>query len=417
LRQPLPENLHARYRAIRNQTLRLVGPLQKEDFVVQPIVDVSPPKWHLAHTTWFFETFVLVSNATDYNLFDKSFPYLFNSYYISAGDRWSRADRGNLTRPSVDEVFAYREYVDEAMEKLILEADLTSEQLHVIEVGFHHEQQHQELLLYDIKYIFGHNPTFPVYKGDSENEDKLPVIAIKWLPIKKGNYHIGHEGDFFCFDNELRRHEVHLEGFEIANRLVTNGEYLDFMKSGGYSDHSFWLSDGWDWIQSNKLECPLYWFEEDGEWKMFGLSGLKKLNINEPVAHVSYYEADAYAKWAGLRLPTEFEWEMAAMEYGTESLSSGNFVDDHLMRPKAGESLDFFGNLWEWTASAYLPYPYYQAPPGALGEYNGKFMINQMVLRGGSYATPQSHIRPTYRNFFQPNMRWLFNGIRLARFI
>ncbi len=408
--------LLSRFHQIRNQTLNLVEPLSIEDYVVQPIVDVSPPKWHLAHTTWFFETFILVPFAVDYQLVDPSYPMLFNSYYVSAGDRWSRADRGALTRPSVKEVLSYRTRVEESMGRFLVETELTESQIHIIEVGLQHEQQHQELLLYDIKYILGHNPLFPKYQDEHFNPDSIDIKA-GWLPISKGNYHIGNDGEGFCFDNEQGLHEVHLESFEIRDQLVTNGEFLEFIKDGGYSNHRYWLSDGWDWVNENKMTAPMYWLSENNKWLLYSLTGLEPLPLNEPVSHVSYYEADAFAKWKGVRLPTEYEWEVAANRFGQASKTSGNFVENGRYRPQGGDSPGFFGNLWEWTASAYLPYPYYSAPEGALGEYNGKFMVNQHVLRGGSYATPAAHIRATYRNFFPPQMQWMFSGIRLARHV
>lgn len=401
-----------RFLQVRGQSKRLCKPLETEDYVAQPMTDVSPPKWHLAHTTWFFENFILVPYAKGYAVFHSEYCYLFNSYYVSVGARWMRAERGSLTRPTVKDIYAYRAHVDEAMIRFF-EQEVTDEILQVFELGLQHEQQHQELLLYDIKYILGQNPLFPEYdSGDqfaTQNERNL-----RWLPISEGLYEIGHEGNDFHFDNEKGFHKVFLEDFEIASHTVTIGEYLEFVRSGGYKEPTFWLSEGWDWVTSNEIESPLYWIKQDGGWYHYTLQGLMPLVPSEPVSHVSFYEADAFARWKGMRLPTEFEWEVASGQYGN---ASGNFVENGNYRPVATEQPDFFGNLWEWTASAYRPYPRYAPPAGAIGEYNGKFMVNQMVLRGGSYATPTDHIRKTYRNFFHPHLQWLFSGIRLARFI
>lgn len=402
------------FHAVRTQSLRICEPLETEDYVVQPMMDVSPPKWHLAHTTWFFENFILVPHLKDYQVFDKNYAYLFNSYYISAGDRWDRAGRGFLTRPTVGEILAYRTYVEQHIHTLLAEYDLSEELEHLLETGLQHEQQHQELLLYDIKYILGNNPLFPAYT----NRENLTVQAsppTKWLHVEQGNYHIGHEGPEFCFDNELGQHEVHLHAYAIASHPVTNEEYLEFIIDGGYEDHRLWLSEGWEWLKAQHMKAPLYWMREAAQWKQYSLYGLHPVNPSEPVSHISYYEADAFARWKGCRLPTECEWETAARLYEPQIPLKANFVEMELFKPTATEQFAFFGNLWEWTSSAYQPYPFYQAPDGALGEYNGKFMINQMVLRGGSFATPRSHIRLTYRNFFHPNVQWVFNGIRLAR--
>lgn len=406
----------ARFHTIRAQSLKLCDPLEIEDFVVQPITDVSPPKWHLAHTTWFFEVFLLAPNLKNYKLFHKDYPYLFNSYYLSAGDRWNRTERGFLTRPTVNEIYRYRHYVEAHMRAFLSNYSLTGNLAHILETGLHHEQQHQELLLYDIKYILGHNPLFPVYI-DQENPALVKYSEPKWLRVKKGNYEIGYQGDGFCFDNELGRHEVHLHEFEISSTLVTNGEFLDFIRDGGYENHRLWLSDGWDWLRSRLVKAPLYWINENGEWSQYNLNGLQKINPMEPVSHISFYEADAYARWKGCRLPTEFEWEVAARNFEPEIIQESNFVENEHFKPVPTSHYGFYGNLWEWTSSAYEPYPFYEAPDGALGEYNGKFMVNQKVLRGGSFGTPRDHIRPTYRNFFYPNMQWLFNGIRLARHV
>ncbi len=400
---------------VRKQSLKICEPLEIEDYVVQPITDVSPPKWHLAHTTWFFETFILSVYNSEYVPFHPDFHFLFNSYYISAGDRWARADRGNLTRPSVSEIFDYRSYVDINLKNFLGHAEMNDSLLHVLEVGIQHEQQHQELLIYDIKYILGHNPTYPIYKK-SNHSTCQEIPKRTWLKVDEGPYKIGFEGEGFCFDNELGVHTQYLHEFEIANALVTNREFLQFIEAGGYKNHLNWLSEGWDWVQQNQISQPLYWTNEGNEWKYYTLSGLKSIDWNAPVSHISFYEADAFAKWKNCRLPTEFEWEVAAKLYTQPSVHD-NFVEHQKFETINTGQSDFYGNVWEWTASAYRPYPFYKAPEGALGEYNGKFMINQMVLRGGSYATPLNHIRPTYRNFFHPHLRWMCSGLRLARHI
>ena len=385
--------------------------------MVQPVVDVSPPKWHLGHTTWFFETFVLAPNKKGYRLFDRSYGYVFNSYYESVGSRVIRTDRGNLTRPSVEEVLNYRKYVDEQMLAFLFENVLSEELRELIELGLQHEQQHQELLLYDIKYILGHNPLFPVYKDSVDTRlQSEPHVDLGFLKINEGNYTIGTDADGFHFDNEEGKHRVFLHTYEVADRLTSNKEYLEFIEDGGYDSFQYWLSDGWEWVNQNENKSPLYWHNIDGAWHQYTLQGLKPLVLNEPVAHVSFYEADAFARWKKMRLATEFEWEIACKHYQPAPHENSNIVEKEILRPnyKSGD-YQFFGNLWEWTNSAYLPYPFFNTKPGAIGEYNGKFMINQMVLRGGSFATPQNHIRPTYRNFFQPHLRWLFAGIRLAR--
>lgn len=404
-----------KYHKVRRQSAVLCEPLEKEDFVVQPVVDVSPPKWHLAHTTWFFETFVLVPHLKGYQLFDKNYPYLFNSYYVSAGDRWTRADRGNLTRPTVDEIFAYREYVDKHIVQFLDQGSVDNELAYVFEVGLNHEQQHQELLMYDLKYILGHNPLFPAYK-ESASYPQVPAHSEDWLSIAEGIYEIGNRGEEYCFDNELGKHQVYLHAFEIGAHPVTNGEYLEFMQDGGYESHQFWLSEGWDWANQLNTKAPMYWINEDGHWYQYQLGGLRKLDLNQPVSHVSFYEADAFAAWKGVRLPSEQEWEVAVSKYETSIPQEANFLEDAYLQPIRNEGYGFYGNLWEWTSSPYRPYPFFRPANGTLGEYNGKFMINTMVLRGGSYATPRSHIRLTYRNFFHPQLQWLFSGIRLARF-
>ena len=409
-----PTSSLQKFQRVRNQSMVLCNPLKIEDFVVQPITDVSPPKWHLAHTTWFFENFILVPHDKTYQVFHKDYSFLFNSYYVAAGPRWMRSERGFLTRPTVEEIMQYRVHVDEAMERFLLQtSDL--EVLKLLELGLQHEQQHQELLLYDLKYILGQNPLFPTYQTLSPGTDATRE-DMSWLPVSEGLFEIGYEGPGFHFDNEEGRHQVYLHAFEMASHLVTIGEFLEFINDGGYKQARWWLSEGWDWVTKEGIESPLYWVRQDGGWSQYTLAGLQPLNMNEPVAHVSFFEAEAYARWRGLRLPTEFEWEVACAQYQPEIPTSAHFVEDGQYRPVVTGGNDFFGNLWEWTASAYRPYPFYKTPEGAIGEYNGKFMINTMVLRGGSYATPRDHIRRTYRNFFHPHLQWLFSGFRVARY-
>lgn len=405
------------YKSVRAHTQYLCEPLEIEDFVVQPVMDVSPLKWHLGHTTWFFETFVLKPNVNDYKEFHPKYPFLFNSYYISAGERWTRANRGQLTRPTVKEVFEYREHIDQEMSRFLESNEISKEIGEVIVLGCNHEQQHQELFLYDIKRILGDNPLYPPY---CQKERKVMTVEgqKEWLNLDEGIYEIGFEGEGFHFDNEEGRHKVFLHEYQIASGLVTNGEYIEFMKAGGYRDHMLWLSEAWDWVNENEIKAPRYWHQEDGgEWWHYTLHGYERVNEDDPLCHISYYEADAFARWSGCRLPTEQEWEVACNIYSPNVLSETNFVDSHQFRPIQTSDFDFFGNIWEWTSSPYTAYPYYNPPEGALGEYNGKFMVNQMVLRGGSFGTSKNHIRSTYRNFFHPHLRWMFSGIRLAKHI
>jgi len=376
-----------KFMAVRSTTERICSALEKEDYVVQPVVDVSPPKWHLGHTTWFFETFVLSVHAKDYQHFHSGYDYVFNSYYENAGARVIRTDRGNLSRPTVDDIFLYRRYVDQAMLKLLENAG--SDVLDLVQLGLNHEQQHQELLWYDIKYILGHNPLFPAY-GENHIEKNLKGENPGWVRSEAGVYEIGNTGEGFYFDNELGRHKVYVPEFEISTALVTNKEYVEFIASGGYRDFNLWHAEGWDWVKLQGIKAPLYWYEVDGEWQRYGYSGLEKLDLDQPVSHISYFEAYAFAAWKGMRLPTEFEWEVVSSRIN-------------------------WGMLWEWTSSAYLPYPGFSKAPGALGEYNGKFMVNQQVLRGASIATADGHSRNTYRNFFHADLRWMFSGIRLVR--
>ena len=414
------DRLVKRFRIIREQSINLCKPLRTEDFVVQPIVDVSPPKWHLAHTTWFFEALVLEANMKNYKVFDDDYGYMFNSYYESVGERVLRPNRGFMTRPTIDEVMKYRHFVDEQMEAFFLTINPEQKRiLDVIEIGLHHEQQHQELLLTDIKYILGHNPLFPAYKYQDDEPNIKEIPEPNFLQVEEDTYEIGHKSDSFCYDNELGKHKVFLHSFGIMDRLITNGEYLEFIESGGYNQFKWWYSEGWDWVQNNDISGPHYWHRIEGVWHNYTLSGLRKVNPSEPVTHINQYEADAFARWKGLRLPTEFEWEVACRVHNPDVDASCNFVEDEHYGPVSQKSgnLQFFGDCWEWTNSAYLPYPYFKTDEGALGEYNGKFMINQMVLRGGSCATPRDHIRPTYRNFFHPHLRWQFTGIRLAKYL
>jgi ergothioneine biosynthesis protein EgtB len=394
-----------------------------EDYVIQAMPEVSPPKWHLAHTSWFFETFILVPASPGYRSPNACFAYLFNSYYVAAGERHCRPKRGLLSRPTVEEVYRYRSYVDQHMTDF-LESLHGKENLErwypVVELGLHHEQQHQELLLTDVKYNFACNPLRPAYVPCGVPISAQAVSPLRWVSFPDGIYWIGHEGHGFGFDNEFPRHRSVVEPFELASRPITNGEYLAFMADGGYERPELWLSMGWDTVQRERWQAPLYWELRDGTWWMMTLAGMHPVREAEPVCHVSYYEADAYARWADARLPTEAEWEVAAMPLPIR----GNFVEHRTFHPVAlcqkdtNVPLDqMFGDVWEWTQSHYSPYPGYRAAPDALGEYNGKFMANQFVLRGGSCATPHSHIRPTYRNFFPADARWQFMGIRLARTI
>lgn len=419
------ESLLDRYLKVRNQTEKLCETLSDEDYVVQPVVDVSPPKWHLAHTTWFFETFVLKQFKENYQVFDEQYNFLFNSYYESVGQRTVRAERGFMTRPTVKEIYGYRAYVDSQIDELLNSIDFITDELdELLVLGLQHEQQHQELMLYDIKRIFGGNPVFPVYQTAEETNqsESSSAIEVDWLSVDEGIYSIGKGTDEedFSFDNEQGRHKVFLQACELQSRLVTNGEYLQFIEDGGYRQFKYWLMEGWEWLKKQEFKNPAYWFHLDGEWVWFDLKGgLRPIDMSAPVTHISFYEADAYARWRGLRLPTEFEWEIAAKKYSPEIPANANFVEKENYHPvKATKgNYQFFGDVWEWTNSNYLPYPYFEIKEGAVGEYNGKFMINQMVLRGGSCATPANHIRHTYRNFFHPHLKWFFNGIRLARFI
>ena len=377
------------YRVVRRHSEDICRPLEIEDYVVQPIADVSPPKWHLGHTTWFFETFILKPNFEGYKEFNPLYNFVFNSYYESVGARIVRTDRGNLSRPSVTDVYRYRAYVDEQMEIFLQNHALPHEVAELLELGLNHEQQHQELLYSDIKYILGHNPLFPAYSTKIVFDEKQ-LQNDAFIAMPAGIYEIGYMGNGFCFDNELGRHKVYLDAFEIAPSPVTNAQYLEFINDGGYTDFKHWHSEGWEWVRQNGAKAPLYWHYIDGNWMQYTLNGLQQTDPGAAVCHINFYEASAFASWKGMRLPTEAEWEV----------SSGLFN---------------WGMRWEWTNSAYLPYPGFKKEAGAIGEYNGKFMVSQMVLRGASVATPQGHSRTTYRNFFHPRHQWQFTGIRLVK--
>jgi ergothioneine biosynthesis protein EgtB len=409
-----------RFRLVRAATLALSEPLSPEDYVVQSMPDASPAKWHLAHTTWFFEEFVLQHAVPGYKFHDDQFRYLFNSYYNTVGPMHSRPHRGLLSRPTVEQVMAYRARIDERM-NVLLQRDTSVETLNVITLGLNHEQQHQELLLTDLKHLFSCNPLLPAYSATHASRQSLrSTPALSFKSFDGGLIEIGHKGNGFSFDNELPRHRTYTHPFLLANRAVTNGEYLEFVRAGGYENPVYWLSDGWTVVRNEGWKRPIYWSASlDAE---FTLTGLRELNPSSPVCHLSYYEADAFAHWAGARLPSEAEWELAA----NETPVRGNFVENRRWHPEPPESaaapdkaasplLQMFGDVWEWTQSAYAPYPGFLATKDALGEYNGKFMVNQLVLRGGSCATPASHIRASYRNFFNPAARWQFTGLRLAR--
>lgn len=380
-------NLKDRFLQVRAASEAICKPLATEDYVVQPIKDVSPPKWHLAHTTWFFEQFILVNHLKDYSVFDKDFSFLFNSYYNHKGSRTPRHMRGFMTRPKVSEVYQYREHINKYMLQL-LDLEEAAIPFELIEIGLNHEEQHQELLAYDIKYILGSQPTYPsigpLFELEAESQ------SLEWLKVPAGHYQIGSHGEGFAYDNEQPQHQVYLGDFEIASKLVTKGDYLEFINAGGYSNFELWHEEGWHFIHEKEIQAPLYWVEREGQYWEYRYNGLKPLNLKEPLCHISFYEAFAYAEWKGLRIPTEYEWEAAADQFK-------------------------WGQLWEWTQSAYLPYPGFAKEEGALGEYNGKFMLNQNVLRGASVATPPGHSRKSYRNFFHASSRWIFAGLRLAK--
>ncbi len=410
-------NLEQDVFAARRLTQDLASPLSDEDQTVQSCADASPTKWHLAHTSWFFETFVLLPHLPDYQVFDPRYNFCFNSYYETQGARQPRADRGLLTRPSSAEVRTYRAHVDHALERLFTSGKAYEPHIApLLEIGINHEQQHQELLLTDILNLFANNPLQPAYREPQLDIQNHETRSLRWIDFSGGLYTIGHAQHRFAYDNEMPSHRVFVNPFKLADRLVTNGEWQAFMKDGGYQHHHLWLSDGWAKVQSEAWQTPLYWEEKDGAWFQMTLFGLKPVDPAAPVSHVSYYEADAYARWAGKRLPTEFEWEIASSNIPV----AGNMLSSSALRPlPAAEATDInvsqmFGDVWEWTQSAYAPYPGYRPAQNALGEYNGKFMCSQQVLRGASCVTPDSHARNTYRNFFYPHQRWQFFGLRLA---
>lgn len=405
------ECLAERYKAVRRLSLAIAAPLSDADATIQPMPDASPAKWHLAHTTWFFETFLLRDHLPGYRLHDESYPYLFNSYYEGEGERHPRAERGMIARPSLDDVRGWRQAVDAALLGAIddLPADL-------IELGLNHEQQHQELMLMDLTATFAANPLRPaLWRSEPAPPAALPP-PIEWIEGRTGIAEIGHEGGGFAFDCEGPRHDVLLHRHALADRPVTNADWLGFIDVGGYADPLLWLADGWAWVRSEGIEAPLYWLRDESGWSRFGLDGVRPLDLAAPVCHISYYEAEAFARWAGARLPTEAEWEVAAEGLDPES---GNQLDDAgAARPLPGDGAglrQMFGDVWEWTGSAYLPHPGFRPATGAVGEYNGKFMCSQMVLKGGCCATPRGHVRATYRNFFYPHQRWMYSGLRLAK--
>lgn len=408
-----------RYQTVRRFTEQLCEPLVAEDYVIQSMPDVSPTKWHLAHVTWFWETFLLAPALAGYTSFHPEYAYLFNSYYNSLGKRHARSMRGLISRPTVEETYLYRRYVDQRVLDLLDRADERefAKLASIITIGLNHEQQHQELMVTDIKHVLSCNPLHPIYL-ERKQAPSADITSMEWMSYPESIAWIGHEGDEFCFDNEEPRHQQFIQAFQLASRLVTNGEYLEFLRDGGYSNPLLWLSDGWYTVQQEGWEAPLYWEKRDDRWWNMTLYGFCEVDPAEPVCHVSYYEADAYARWVQARLATEAEWEFASHDVPIE----GNFVEESLYHPTAlnsnvaGEKLtQMYGDVWEWTQSAYLPYPGFKPARGAVGEYNGKFMCNQFVLRGGSCATSHAHIRPSYRNFFPPHARWQFMGIRLAR--
>ena len=408
------EGIAERYGSVRRTSEILCAALETEDYVVQSMPDVSPAKWHLAHVSWFFETFLLKPGLKDYTVFDSAYETLFNSYYNSVGAQYPRPKRGLITRPTVGEIFEYRRHVDEHMRRL-LGGGLSARQRSMVTVGIHHEQQHQELLLMDLKHVFSQNPLFPEYTPRKKGRT-TPEKRHGFRGFSGGTFAIGHDDSGFAFDNERPRHRIVLEDYELGNRLITNREYADFINDGGYESPLLWLSDGWSTVQAETWRSPLYWLRRDGAWWEFTLSGLVPLQLDAPVTHLSLFEADAYATWAGARLPREGEWEVAVRGGGARGqfMEGGHFHPQPAAGPGEGMT-QLLGDTWEWTQSAYGPYPGFKPAPGALGEYNGKFMCNQFVLRGGSCLTPESHARTTYRNFFYPHQRWASTGLRLAR--
>ena len=384
----IEHKLKIRFKNTRERTERFTKKLNPEDCVPQPVVYASPAKWHLGHSTWFFEEFVLKRYKTSYKIFDPQFSFLFNSYYQSVGQMVFRADRGNITRPDLNQVYQYRDYVNKEVLDLLETENLTDEFYRVLELGINHEEQHQELLFTDVKYVLGNNPIFPAY--DAHNLISDHAKDIYWIEMEEGVYPIGHQKNEFCYDNELNPHKTYIQDFAIRSELVSNEEYLEFIEDKAYNKFDLWLDEGWSWVKESSISAPMYWHKINDDWHYYTFNGLQKVDPKAILCHISFYEADAFARWKGLRLATEFEWEVAS---------------DHFE----------WGKRWEWTNSAYLPYPGFKTAKGALGEYNGKFMINQMVLRGASVATAKGHSRYTYRNFFHPHYQWQFSGIRLAQ--
>jgi len=425
---PAPDTtLAMRYAAIRERTMALAAPLSEADAQVQSMDDASPTKWHLAHTTWFFETFVLERFEHDFRPHHPAFRVLFNSYYQGVGEQHPRPQRGLVTRPALHEVRAYRHAVDDRMAALLRRGDTPGEAAALIELGLQHEQQHQELVLTDLKHLLSCNPLDPVYQPQWPLARVVPVSPA-WLAFDGGTVEIGHDGNGFAFDNELPRHAALLRPYALANRLVTHGDWLAFMEDGGYGDARWWLAAGWDWRRQHAVEAPMYWRRDGQQWTNFTLHGRVPIDAHTPIVHVSYFEADAYARWRAAqdgvpcRLPTEGEWEHASQQHLEAAGAQGNFVESGALHPmpisriaNSARPQQLFGDVWEWTASPYAPYPGYRPLPGAVGEYNGKFMVNQYVLRGGSCVTPRDHIRASYRNFFPTDARWQFSGLRLAR--
>jgi ergothioneine biosynthesis protein EgtB len=411
------EKLAADFRLIRGRTEALAAPLSPEDSSAQSMADASPTKWHLAHTTWFFETFVLEGSEPDYRAFDSSYRTLFNSYYNSVGDQYPRPQRGLLTRPGHAQILEYRERIDEGILRRLEEDSFSPELLNIVKLGLHHEEQHQELILTDLLHLLAINPQRPAYRLDLVEPETFELAPLTWYPGAEGIQSIGHPGIGFCFDNEGPQHETLVAPHFLASRLVSNLEYQEFMQDGGYSRPELWLAEGWTLCQEENWRAPLYWQEAEAGWKAFGLAGMGPVIPSEPVSHISFFEADAYARWADARLPLETEWELSAKEPVPED----NLADADRLRPQSLNSqpgsgpYQLFGDVWEWTQSSYQAYPGYRPGPGALGEYNGKFMSNQYVLRGGSCVTPRRHIRSTYRNFFPAHARWQWSGLRLAK--
>jgi len=410
---PAAGALRSRFGMVRARSFDLAKPLSEEDCCVQSMPDASPVKWHLAHTTWFFETFLLEKYEEAFQPFLPAFRVLFNSYYNGVGEKHPRPQRGMLTRPALHEVLLYRKRVNERIQRLFDRLGDDASFCAMVELGLHHEQQHQELILTDIKHLLSLNPIQPAYSEEVDDSSSR-AAAMTWLPFDSAIVEIGHGADGFCFDNETPRNKQYVETYSLASRLVTNGEYLQFILNGGYRDPQWWLSEAWDWLQANGISHPVYWESDEKGWSEFTLGGRRRLDPSRPALHVSYYEADAYARWVGARLPSEVEWEHAAQRHSVRPDATS---DGHLHpRAAAGSGLQqIFGDAWQWTRSSYAPYPGYRWPQGAIGEYNGKFMVNQYVLRGSSCVTPEGHSRITYRNFFPASARWQFSGIRLAK--